>query len=318
MDSLLNSRPTAALTQLGYVGIGVSDLETWKRFATEILGMQINGEGADGSIFLRMDDYHHRYQLFPNGDDDILFHGWEVKDAAALEQIAAQIRAYGLDVTEATPEELEARMVLGMIKFNDPDGLPTEIYYGARVDHTPFRSPRGLTKFTAGHMGLGHIALIVKDSEAYSKFFIQTLGAKLSDRIIYSTGAKPRISIFHHVNPRHHSLALNQRTPEHPPRRLGHLMMEVPTMDDVGRARMLFEQHGFTATNLGRHSNDKMLSFYGETPSGFFLEYGYDGMQILDEEKWEVIHHTSASLWGHGPTQPLPVEARIKREKTPA
>jgi extradiol dioxygenase len=50
---------------------------------------------------------------------------------------------------------------------------------------------------------------------------------------------------------------------------------------------------------LGRHSNDRMISFYAETPSGFNLEFG-SGAITITPETWVVRHYDRPSLWGHG------------------
>ena len=50
----------AHVTQLGYLGLSVSDGDAWERFVTQTLGLQVNGRDADGGLFLRMDEYHHR------------------------------------------------------------------------------------------------------------------------------------------------------------------------------------------------------------------------------------------------------------------
>ena len=50
-----------AISGLGYIGIGVSDLDHWRAFATsEVLGLQESEVGPDGTVYLRMDEYHHR------------------------------------------------------------------------------------------------------------------------------------------------------------------------------------------------------------------------------------------------------------------
>ncbi len=36
----------ASVTQLGYVGIGVKDVDQWEHFATETLGLQLWAKGA--------------------------------------------------------------------------------------------------------------------------------------------------------------------------------------------------------------------------------------------------------------------------------
>ena len=51
-----------SVTQLGYLGIGVSDLAAWERLPRKRSGYRI-GHDADGTLFLKMDEYHHRFAL---------------------------------------------------------------------------------------------------------------------------------------------------------------------------------------------------------------------------------------------------------------
>ena len=82
-----------------------------------------------------------------------------------------------------------------------------------------------------------------------------------------------------------------------------HLMMELYMLDDVGQAYDLaLGEEGRIATTLGRHTNDFMTSFYANTPSGFFVEYGWGGRSI-DPANWTPVEMTSGpSLWGHDRT----------------
>ena len=100
-----------SITQLGYLGIGVSDVEAWERFATQILGLQDNGRDDDGSLFLKMDEYHHHFALHPNGHDDVQYVGWEVADEHALQAMRAQLQAAGVHVTSGSSELATARRV---------------------------------------------------------------------------------------------------------------------------------------------------------------------------------------------------------------
>src|ERR687886_977253 len=84
-----------SVTQLGYLGIGVSDLAAWERFATQTLGLQNNGYDSDGTLFLKMDEYHHRFALHADGSDDVVYVGWEVADEQALQAMSAQLQAAG-------------------------------------------------------------------------------------------------------------------------------------------------------------------------------------------------------------------------------
>jgi len=78
-----------------------------------------------------------------------------------------------------------------------------------------------------------------------------------------------------------------------------HMMVEVENSDDVGLCldRALRRKVPMSAT-LGRHVNDKMLSFYMKTPGGFDVEFGCEGLQVADEQ-WVARESTAVSLWGH-------------------
>jgi len=76
-------------------------------------------------------------------------------------------------------------------------------------------------------------------------------------------------------------------------------MLEMTTLIDVGRChdRMRKAKIPESAT-LGRHVNDEMTSFYMQTPSGFDLEIGCDGL-VIDPATWVPTAHEQISVWGH-------------------
>jgi len=78
-----------SVSQLGYLGLSVSNVDEWERFASQILGLQANGQDANGSLFLRMDEYHHRFIVHPTGKNDLAYIGWEVATEEALQAMAA-------------------------------------------------------------------------------------------------------------------------------------------------------------------------------------------------------------------------------------
>lgn len=223
----------ASVTQLGYLGIGVSDMAQWEPFATEILGLQIGARGDDGTLFLRMDDYHHRIALHPGGDDDLNYVGWEVVDEHALQAVADQLRAAGTKVTVGTAAEAEVRRVVGLIRFDDPSGVPSEIYYGPMQSFdAPFVSPRGVAGFVTGTMGFGHIVIAVDDLDQSIDFYRDVLGLRISDFIQLERPPGNRFKMaFFHCNPRHHSLAFMAMKPD---KRLNHFMLQAQSINDVG------------------------------------------------------------------------------------
>jgi len=288
----------SSVTQLGYLGIGVSDVPAWERFATDVLGLQSGGTGKDGTLFLRMDEYHHRFALHPDGRDDVVYVGWETRDEATLRTIAERLESQGLKIAWGTAAEARERRVVGLIKLQDPSGIATEIHYGPLVEfERPFHSPRAIGGFETGNMGLGHVVLNVDDYEASLRFYREGLGLRISDFIEFEIGPAETARVaFFHCNPRHHSIAIVQFAA---PKRLHHFMLQVRNLDDVGNTYYLCQdQRVPIAASLGRHTNDHMVSFYMKTPSGFQVEYGF-GARVIDDDVWEVQLHRSPSTWGH-------------------
>ena len=66
-------------------------------------------------------------------------------------------------------------------------------------------------------------------------------------------------------NGRHHSIGFGNGAGGL--KRLGHIMLEVNDMDDVGSTYDICLKRGIESTTLGRHPNDRMISFYMASPS---------------------------------------------------
>src|SRR5215475_9676646 len=291
----------ASVTQLGYLGLSVSDIGAWEQFATQTLGLQISGRRDDGTLLLRNDDYHHRFLVHPTGKDDLDYIGWEVSDEHALRAMAEQLKAAGIEVRHGTPEEIQLRGVVDLILFKDPSGNPSEVFYGPLMAfNAPFQSPRPISGFVAGAQGLGHMVVVMDDLERSIHFYRDVLGMKISDfvEVERPPGNRFRIAFFH-CNPRHHTIAFYGMP--NPPKRLNHFMLQAKSFDDVGATFYLCQDQGIPISRgLGRHTNDHMMSFYLRTPSGFDVEYGWGGREV-DDSVWQVQYHTSGSMWGHRP-----------------
>lgn len=289
----------ASVSQLGYLGLSVKDVDEWERFASEVLGLQPNGRDEDGSLFLRMDEYHHRFTVHPTGNDDVAYLGWEVADEHACHALADQLKAAGFEVTPGTAEEKAARRVAGLIRFQDPSGIPSEIFYGPLMSfEKPFQSPRPITGFKTGELGMGHFVILVDNAEESIHFYRDVLGMRISDyvEITPAPGVKFQATFFH-CNPRHHTIAFIESSQV--AKRLNHFMLQVKSLDDVGSTYYLCQDQQVPITmTLGRHTNDHMTSFYLQTPSGFAVEYGW-GAREVDDATWQVQLHTSGSIWGH-------------------
>ncbi len=53
----------SSVSELGYLGMSVTDLDAWRAYAAEVAGMEVVDEGESDRIYLRMDLWHHRIAL---------------------------------------------------------------------------------------------------------------------------------------------------------------------------------------------------------------------------------------------------------------
>lgn len=282
------------IEQLGYLAFEVSDLGAWERFATEVLGLEV-ARRWDGGLSLAMDRHAQRFFLSSGPADDLAAVGWQVADEATLEALVARLRGAGHEVREASAEEAAARQVVRLFVARDPAGLAIELVFGPAIAE----APRAGGRFVADEQGLGHLVISAPDVAAASAFYQDLLGFRLSDRIACTFYGHPVDITFLHTNARHHSLAFGGPQPK----RLHHFLLEVRTLDEVGAALDRTAAAGLRiAQMIGRHPNDRMISFYALTPSGFQFEYGCGG-RLVDDATWEPCVHDRISEWGHHPPE---------------
>lgn len=278
------------LSSLGYIGIRSSRTDEWSTFATMLLGMQQIDRGA-GSRAFRMDDRKQRLLVTDDGTEGLDFMGWEVSSPEALDALAGRLENAGVAVRLEAAGLANQRLVSQLISFKDPDGNHLEVFCKPEIASDPFVPGRPISGFKTGSLGMGHAVLHVENIDILLPFYRDLLGFKVSDY-----GMTPYKLYFFHINGRHHSFAMvgSGRKGMH------HFMVELQSLDDVGQGYDLAQQEkDRLAYTLGRHSNDHMMSFYANSPSGFFIEYGW-GAREVDPDTWEP-HETfdGPSYWGH-------------------
>jgi hypothetical protein len=138
----------------------------------------------------------------------------------------------------------------------------------------------GIEAADIGQQGLGHIVVPTDDYKKGEAFCVKYLNGALSDHIFVPMPNGTFEASFLHMNPRHHSI--------------GYVQAPIPKTKRI---------------HLGQHTNDKMVSFYAQTPSGFFMEFGAGGIAV-DEATWVPTQYESTSYWGHDrlvPPAPVPL-----------
>jgi 2,3-dihydroxybiphenyl 1,2-dioxygenase len=290
---------------LGYAGFGSAALEDWRQFGTGLVGLQAV-ERSPSLLAFRMDHRKQRIVIDRAQPEGARFFGWEVADAAALDELAARLERAEVAVT-AEPQSLaDARRVHRLISFQDPAGNRLEAFYGAETDDAPFKPGRSISGFRTGPLGLGHAVLTVENIDAVMPFYVDLLGFGLSDYM-----QRPFRAYFFHINARHHSLALIETGLNG----MHHLMVELFSLDDVGQSYdIALSQQDRVSVTLGRHTNDLMTSFYAKTPSSFMVECGWGGREI-DPSTWRAFElQDGPSLWGHERVWLPPADREVARE----
>ncbi|MER5787258.1 VOC family protein [Streptomyces sp. NPDC001980] len=286
---------------LGYIVMETNRFTDWRRFGTDAIGMHHDDLSRDLMRF-RLDDHACRFLLRRGPAEDVVAIGWHLDDHTTFEQIEARVRAHGVPVATGTAEEAGLRGVERLLRFAGPKGITQEIYT------TPVLAADPLTMLASGWVtgdsGMGHVAITSARPALTRGYFDTVFDARLTDYIDETiSGVKLKIR-FLRVDERHHSIAIAavHGLPIDPIRtRVQHLNIQAASLDDLARSYERIHELGFDmALSVGQHTNDRELSYYARTPSGFEWEIGWNPL-VVDESTWEPSTHQGISVWGHTP-----------------
>lgn len=307
MGSPINITQASSLfgrISLGYVVVESRKLPEWQRFARDGLGMHADAiEG--GLLALRIDDHQRRIIVRDGAAEDVVAIGWQLHDEPALKLALARLQAARLDVREVGGAEAAERGVERFWVFEGPKRLRFELFSRALLSDRPLAMQ--VSGYVTGGMGLGHFAMTTREPEAALRFFQTTFDARLSDTIEDKLNGVTLELSFLRLNERHHSVAIaaTRGTRMNPMRTaIHHLNLQAKSLDDVTEAYRRMRGMGFVIANaIGQHPNDRELSFYVATPSGFEVELGWNPIVVTEEAeaRWKPGHYQGISLWGHFP-----------------
>ena len=286
--------------KLAYLVFDVRRPHLWVRFAERTLGLPAAVTNSDGSQGYRLDDAAQRLIVQAGRADDLAALGVEVEDEAMLEALAARLAACGVVTSWGDNALLQARRVRRLLAFIDPEGTRIEAVVAPQRAATPFVSRLVPGGFKSEHTGFGHVALVTRDLAAMERFYVGTLGFRVTERLDTRIGPMQVRGTFLHCNRRHHSLALMALPLR---RKLHHFMLETQEVTDVVRLYQRARREGVKLSlELGQHpAPDETFSFYAVTPSGFDFEVGAAGKEI-ELEGWQERRLEKTSAWGHAPT----------------
>ncbi|WP_236796263.1 VOC family protein [Amycolatopsis sp. GM8] len=280
------------IRKLGYVGLNVTDVDGWTDLLGRTLGIGVTRAkfGTDEVTLAELDEFKYRVALYPSTVDTPREVGWIVDSPGELDRLTQRLTDAGFTVAEGTAEERELRGATHLRWFTDPVGYRVELAIGEAKVRTGVDRPGG----HPGTTGLGHFVLASPKVAELRELYESVLEFKLTDY------RAPGLFFFR-CNPTHHAIALaSAETPS-----IHHLEFEHGSIDDVGRSYDRAKANDAPISiGLGRHMNDKAISFYVQNPSGFHLEIGCGGIEV--GEDWVPHDFGFSDVWGHEHTNPNP------------
>ena len=292
-----------SIKALGYVVIETAQPEAWEHFLTQVAGVMRSGTSADGAALYRIDQRPFRFRVETGSADRLVAAAYEISSEAAWHALAERIRSAGRPVDVGTATDAALRHVDAFFSTSDPAGNGLEFFHGDSRTDAPFISPMGVPNFVTGACGMGHAVFSAPNFDETVSFYRDVVGFHESDmpRFCFAGGGPQDpgmgFAFLHADNGRHHSVAIGESPV--PPSGCVHLMLEMPSLVEVGKAHDRMKQHGYVeSATLGQHFNDETVGFYVRTPSGFDMEIGCDSL-VIDPASWQVTRHEGISIWGH-------------------
>ncbi|MFO1394014.1 MAG: VOC family protein [Steroidobacteraceae bacterium] len=300
--------------RLGYVLVESERSDAWKRFGVDALGMHIDTTTPDRVVAFRIDAHQRRLVVTPGPAEDVVALGWQVDDQTTLEAIRARLARRGVTLAEGGTASATLRGVERYWHCTGPKRLSFEFYVAPVLAEGALQM--ATSGFATGAGGMGHLAITSREPAAMQEFWQAIFDARVSDRIEDRLDGIAFDFTFLRLNERHHSVAIaaTRGLRMDPIRtRIHHLNLQAASLDDVTAAYERCRALGLRIANaIGQHPNDRELSFYVESPSGFEVELGWNPIVVQDEKGWQTARYRGISLWGHQPMN-LDAATRLRR-----
>lgn len=275
------------VSDIRYVGYGVTDLAAERKFYAETWGLREVGE-KDGMIHFAAegDDELYVVRLRPSERRQIDIIAFAADTRADIDGLHKQVVASGCRIVFA-PRELDTLGGGYGFRFFSPDGLPFEVSSDVAVGEA-----RALTRWEGIPVKISHVVLHSPKHKEAVAFFCDVLGFKVSDWL-------GDFMCFLRCNEWHHRLAFLPGPPC-----LNHVAYDMLSIDDMMRGiRRLKENEIDLRWGPGRHTAGNNTFSYFVSPGGFTVEYTSE-LEQVDEETWVAQTHIPSAetmdQWGIG------------------
>ena len=275
------------VTEIRYVGYGVEDFDTERKFYADDWGL-VEIEAKDDMAWFKTHghDEHHVVRLHRSHTNCVEVIALAADSREDVDALQAKITDAGCKLIHEA-RDLDAPGGGYGFRFFSPDGLPFEISADVkRLDK------RAMERWEGVPVKISHIVLHSPDHHAMVEFFTDVLGFRVSDWL-------GDFMCFLRCNDAHHRIALLPGPPC-----LNHVAYDVMSVDDMMRGASRLRKRG---TDLrwgpGRHTAGNNTFSYFCTPAGFAVEYTAELEDVDFETHEPQVHEPGPQImdqWGVG------------------
>ena len=275
------------VTDIRYVGYGVTEFEAERRFYLETWGLQ-EVAAREGMTWFKTpgSDEHHAVRLRKSTTDHLDIIALATPSRADVEALHARVAAAGCRIVHG-PSDLNGPGAGYGFRFFSADGLPFEISSDVARGES-----RSIGRWEGLPVRISHVVLHLPDPNAAVGFFVDVLGFRVSDWL-------GDFMCFLRCNSAHHRLAILPGPPC-----LNHVAYDMTDVDGMMAGISRLKQAG---TGLrwgpGRHTAGDNAFSYFVTPGGFAVEYTAELEEVDFETHLARIYQPAARImdqWGIG------------------
>lgn len=275
------------VTEIRYVGYGVEDFATERKFYADDWGL-VEVEATDDMAWFKTHghDEHHVVRLHQRDSNCVEVIALAADSRPDVDALQARVEEAGCKIIHPA-RDLDAPGGGYGFRFFSPDGLPFEI----SADVQPL-DKRAMERWEGMPVKISHIVLHSPDHQAAMRFFIDVLGFRCSDWLGDFMG-------FLRCNSAHHRIAILPG-----PACLNHVAYDMLSVDDMMRGVSRLKKRG---TDLrwgpGRHTAGNNTFSYFTTPAGFAVEYTSELEEVDFDNHQHQVHEPGPQVmdrWGIG------------------
>lgn len=288
------------IMRIGHIDLNVLDLEVTRNYYENIMGLTVEREDADGTLYMKCWDEWDKYSMVFRPSDESTFNriAYKVENDSDLDELKAKIEAYGIDA-EFLPagSVAECGRVLKFIAPSDHEfNLYAEKTFVGKTNGDTNPAPWPIDGKGVKAHWLDHALLMAQGPEkvmAATKFFQEVFDFKLAEQVTVGPDGSLQAATWLARTSTPHDLAFVAG----PEAGMHHAAFFLDGWSDILRAADIMGMNNVKIdVTPQRHGITRGETIYFFDPSGHRLET-FAGLGYLVQPDMPTITWTEDELW---------------------